>query len=412
MAKTRKTKRSEEEMMEEYKQQMRIPRPKEVYNFLNDYVIGQDNAKKRLSVSVCNHYKRVLANVFGAIPGQFKIINIETKEEISVEDYILLDDIEKENYAIEGDEIFEENKNVFIEKSNVLLLGNTGTGKTYMLKSIAKCLNIPCYIADTTKLTQAGYVGDDVETIILGLLREADMDVSKAQRGIIVLDEIDKIGRKGDNPSITRDVGGEGVQQALLKIVEGGIVGVPPNGGRKHPEQELIYIDTTNILFVGMGAFDGLDKIIERRLNKKTVGFNQQNNGKQKNDENIFSHVTPSDLKAYGIIPELLGRFPIITYTNDLNKEDLVRIIKEPKNALLKQYRKLFLLDGNDIDFTDDAIDYIAEKALSLKIGARGLRSIIEDLLNEIMFESSDKVGETIIIDKQYIEQIEKNTNK
>lgn len=406
MAKTRKTKNKE--MTEELKEKTKYPRPKDVYNFLNDYVIGQDKAKKRLSVSVCNHYKRVLSNVFGAVPGEFKIIHNETGEEISVEDFIVMDDEGKLNYTIKGDEIFEENKNIFIEKSNVLLLGNTGTGKTYMLKTIAKCLNIPCYIADTTKLTQAGYVGDDVETIILGLLREADMNIDKAQRGIIVLDEIDKIGRKGDNPSITRDVGGEGVQQALLKIVEGGIVGVPPNGGRKHPEQQLIYIDTTNILFVGMGAFDGLDKIIERRLNKKTIGFNQQNSGKGEKNDNIFSYATPSDLKAYGMIPELLGRFPIITYTNDLTKEDLVRIIKEPKNALLKQYRKLFLLDGNDIDFTDDAIDYIAEKALSLKIGARGLRSIIEDLLNEIMFESSDKTGEVIKIDKNYIKQIEK----
>ena len=410
MAKTRKAKNKK--MIEELKEKTKFPRPKEVYNFLNDYVIGQDNAKKRLSVSVCNHYKRVLSNVFGVVPGEFKIIHNGTGEEISVEDFIVMDDEGKLNYTIKGDEIFEENKNIFIEKSNVLLLGNTGTGKTYMLKTIAKCLNIPCYIADTTKLTQAGYVGDDVETIILGLLQEADMDIDKAQRGIIVLDEIDKIGRKGDNPSITRDVGGEGVQQALLKIVEGGIVGVPPNGGRKHPEQQLIYIDTTNILFVGMGAFDGLDKIIERRLNKKTIGFNQQNSGKGEKDDNIFSYATPSDLKAYGMIPELLGRFPIITYTNDLTKEDLVRIIKEPKNALLKQYRKLFLLGGNDIDFTDDAIDYIAEKALSLKIGARGLRSIIEDLLNEIMFETSDKTGEVIKIDKKYIKQVEKIMEK
>ena len=405
MSKTRKTKR-EKEMIEEYKKRTVVPKPKEVYNFLNDYVIGQDKAKRKLSVAVCNHYIRVLANIFGAVPGEFKILNRETKEEIGVEDFILLPDEIKREYEIIGDEMFEENKNIVIEKSNVLLLGNTGTGKTYMLKTIAKCLNIPCYIADTTKLTQAGYVGDDVETIILGLLREADMDIDKAQRGIIVLDEIDKIGRKGDNPSITRDVGGEGVQQALLKIVEGGIVGVPPNGGRKHPEQELIYIDTSNILFIGMGSFDGLDKIIERRLNTKTCGFNQLNQNTGKQNENIFAHVTPTDLKTYGIIPELLGRFPIITYTNDLTKEDLVRIIKEPKNALMKQYRKLILISGNDVTFTDDAIDYIAEEALALKIGARGLRGIIEDVLNDIQFEISDSVGETIKIDRECVENI------
>ena len=381
--------------------------PKEVYNMLNDYVIGQDEAKKTLSVAICNHQKRVLWNVYGAFPGKYEITHKESDDVITDEEFMMLSPQERMEYKIVGDEEFEENRNTTLEKSNILLLGNTGTGKTYMLKQIAKHLNIPCYIADTTKLTQAGYVGDDVETIILGLLREANMDIMKAQEGIIVLDEIDKIGRKGDNPSITRDVGGEGVQQSLLKIVEGGMVGVPPNGGRKHPEQELVYIDTSNILFIGMGAFDGIDKIIERRLNTKTVGFNngvkEENNS---NEENILSNITSKDLKTFGLIPELIGRFPVVTYTNDLSKEDLIRIIKEPKNCIINQYKKLFQMDDNHLEFTDEAIECIAEMTLEMKTGARGLRGIIEKLLNEIMFEVSDLRGENVVVDKPYVEKI------
>ena len=357
-------------------EKFRIKKPKEIYEYLNKFVIGQDEAKKTLAVAVYDHYLSNKANLDDATPG------------------------------IEGDGIYEENKDVVIEKSNIMVLGNTGTGKTYMLKQIAKYLDIPCYIADTTKLTQAGYVGDDVENIILGLLMEADMDIEQAERGIIVLDEIDKIGRKSDNPSITRDVGGEGVQQSLLKIVEGGAVRVPPNGGRKHPEQGCLLIDTTNILFVGLGAFDGLDKIVERRLNKRTVGFNNKQDSDGTDDRNILSYVTPSDLKSFGLIPELIGRFPVITYTDDLTKEDLVRIIKEPNNSLLKQKRKLLLISGVDVNFTDDAIELIAETALTTKTGARGLRNIMEFVLRDISFEYADKYGEHIMIDRKYVGEL------
>ena len=344
-----------------------FPKPKQIYKRLNENVIGQDEAKKTLSVAIYNHFKRVLANTMDVNNG-------------------------------------EEFKDIHIDKSNLLILGNSGTGKTYMIKQIAKYMGLPCYIADATKLTESGYVGDDVESILVGLLQEADYNIDVAQMGIVVLDEIDKIGRKSDNPSITRDVGGEGVQQGLLKIVEGGVIGVPPKGGRKHPEQPLVYIDTTNILFIGMGAFDGIENIINKRLNKKRIGFEQSILHTNKEDKPL-EYVMSSDLKSFGLIPELIGRFPIITHTNKLSVEDLVKIITEPKHSILKQYQKLLALDNNKLIIDNDAILSIATIAHSLKIGARGLRSIMEDVLNDIMFEYSDKMNETISITKEYVEK-------
>ena len=350
--------------------QIAIPKPSEIVAELDKYVIGQDAAKKRLAVAIYNHYKRVISNVYGGNP--------ESNGELD---------------------------NVTIEKSNIMLVGHTGTGKTYMLKTIAKMIGIPCYIADATKLTESGYVGDDVETILTGLLQECDYNVDAAQMGIVVLDEIDKIGRKSENPSITRDVSGEGVQQGLLNIVEGGRVGVAPNGGSKHPDQPLVYVDTTNILFIGMGAFDGLDRIIERRLNRSTIGFLSDNSARRSgNEDETLSHVISNDLKSFGLIPEIIGRFPIVTYTNELKKEDLKRILTEPNNALVKQYRKLLLLDGVDLSFTDDAIDVIANYTLTLKIGARGLRSTMETILTEIMYDFSDGKKKKVEIDRAYVE--------
>lgn len=365
--KNNKTPKSDEEY---YAERLKVPTPKEIVEHLDKHVIGQERAKKTLAVAIYNHYKRVVSNLYGASPN-------------------------------------DELDDVMIEKSNILLTGHTGTGKTYMVKTIAKAMGIPCYIADATKLTESGYVGDDVESIVVGLLQECDYNVELAQIGIICADEIDKIGRKSDNPSITRDVSGEGVQQSLLKIVEGSVVGVPPNGGRKHPEQKLIYVDTTNILFIGMGAFDGLDKIVERRLNTKTVGFNSAAaNDNEDTHSNPLAEVMSEDLRRFGLIPELIGRFPVVTYTDDLSKEDLVRILVEPQNSLTKQYRKLFLIDGVDLEFDEEALDAIAEKALELKIGARGLRSIMEKTLTDVMFESfePEMYGKTVTITREMVE--------
>lgn len=351
-----------------------IPTPKQLYEILDKFVIGQAEAKKTLSVAVYNHYKRFLINVYGA--------------------------------TVNGKES-EEFENVTIDKSNLLILGNTGTGKTYMVKTLAKFLGIPCYIADSTKLTESGFVGDDVETVLTGLLHEADGDIIKAQSGICILDEMDKLGRRGENASLTRDVGGEGVQQGLLKIVEGTKIGVPPNGGRKHPEQQLIEMDTTNILFIGMGAFDGIDKIVGRRLNTSPIGFCSVKKVMSYDEKNVnmLNKVRQEDLKKFGLIPELIGRFPIIAHTNPLSEDDLVRILTEPQNSIIKQYRKMLYMDGINLSFDDDALKLIAKIANSTKTGARGLRSILENVLTDIMFDFGGNTEyKNVNIDVAYVE--------
>jgi len=321
----------------------KVKKPKEIKAFLDQYIIGQDEAKERISVAVYNHYKRISA------------ANIDNEVEI--------------------------------EKSNILLLGPTGTGKTMLAKTIAKMLDVPFCIADATVLTQAGYVGEDVETIITRLLQAADYNIERAERGIIFIDEIDKIARKGDNPSITRDVSGEGVQQGLLKLLEGSVVNVPPQGGRKHPDQPMIQVNTKDILFICGGAFDGIEKKIDMRLNKHAVGFNAiKNRDKEKHVESTLSQVTAQDIKKFGLIPEILGRLPVITYTNGLKKEDLIRILIEPKNAIVKQYKKLFEIDGITLTFDKKVYDYVADKAIERQVGARGLRGIMEDMMTKAMF--------------------------
>lgn len=318
-------------------------KPVEIKNHLDEYVIGQDEAKRVLSVAVYNHYKRLLQG--------------KTEE----------DDIE-------------------IEKSNLILVGETGTGKTLLAKTIAKMLNVPFCIADATVLTEAGYVGEDVESVLSRLLQAADYDVNSAERGIIFIDEIDKISRKSDNPSITRDVSGEGVQQALLKLLEGTVVNVPPQGGRKHPEQKMIQVDTKNILFVCGGAFDGINKIIESRINMQSIGYRAA--AEERVDaENVLQFVNPLDLKGYGLIPELIGRFPVLTFLNPLDEDTLRRILTEPKNALIKQYSKLFEIDGVKLSFDKPVLDFIVQKAVEFKLGARGLRSICEAILTDAMFD-------------------------
>jgi ATP-dependent Clp protease ATP-binding subunit ClpX len=326
-------------------------KPTEIKKHLDEYIIGQEDAKKVLSVAVYNHYKRLSQKA--------------TKSKA--------DEIE-------------------IEKSNVILVGETGTGKTLLAKTIAKILNVPFAIADATVLTEAGYVGEDVESILSKLLQNADFDVQRAERGIVFIDEIDKIARKSDNPSITRDVSGEGVQQGLLKLLEGSTVGVPPQGGRKHPEQKLVQIDTKNILFICGGAFDGIDKMIARRINTTAIGFS--NATKAKDSHHLLKYITPLDLKTFGLIPELIGRFPVLSYLESLDAEALRRILTEPKNALIKQYVKLFEMDGIRISFDKKAIDFIVEKALEYKLGARGLRSICEAIMNDMMFELPSKPDE------------------
>lgn len=348
---------------------MFIPSPKQLYQHLNDYVIGQDDAKKTLAVAIYNHFKRFMINVYGV-----------TKNVKSYEKY----------------------EDVFIEKSNVLMLGNSGTGKTYMVKTLCNFLNIPCYIADSTKLTESGYVGDDVENILVGLLKSSDYNIEMAQCGVVVLDEIDKLSRKGENVSITRDVGGEGVQQGLLKIVEGGIISVPPQGGRKHPQQKCIDIDTTNILFIALGAFEGIERVIEKRLNTNRIGFNTTQTYNK--DSDILSNVDTADIRQYGLIPELLGRFPIITHTNPLTEDDMIKILSDTKNSAIRQYQKLLSVDNIKLDFTENALRTIAHKAIITKTGARGLKKIIENVLMNIMFEFGGNTEKTdIIIDEDFI---------
>ena len=297
---------------------------------------------------------------------------------------------------------YEKYEDVFIEKSNVLMLGNSGTGKTYMVKTLCNFLNIPCYIADSTKLTESGYVGDDVENILVGLLKSCDYNIEMAQCGVVVLDEIDKLSRKGENVSITRDVGGEGVQQGLLKIVEGGIISVPPQGGRKHPQQKCIDIDTTNILFIALGAFEGIERVIEKRLNTNRIGFNTTQTYNKDND--ILSNVDTADIRQYGLIPELLGRFPIITHTNPLTEDDMIKILSDTKNSAIRQYQKLMSVDNIKLDFTENALRTIAHKAIITKTGARGLKKIIENVLMNIMFEFGGNTEKTdIIIDEDFI---------
>jgi len=345
-----------------------IPTPKEIKAYLDEYVIGQDEAKKIMAVAVYNHYKRI------------------------------------------GQPESDKFKDVEIEKSNVVMVGETGTGKTLLARTIARILKVPFAIVDATVLTEAGYVGEDVESILSKLLQAADYDVNATEKGIIFIDELDKIARKSDNPSITRDVSGEGVQQALLKLLEGTDVNVPPQGGRKHPEQKMIKINTRNILFIAGGAFNGIERQIGSRLKTNMLGYGAKKGVEQIDMNNLLQYVAPTDLKKFGLIPEIIGRMPVLTYLNPLDRDTLKRILTEPKNALTKQFMKLFDMDDIELNFSDDAIDFIVDKAVEFKIGARGLRSIIEAIMTEAMFEApSSKKKTSLTIDKKYAENMINN---